>query len=157
VADATWSQYPFCVWNFSWILPGRLAGMGFPSRTDGPVLIDAGISGLVSLTERAPEIEGLEVLRVPIADMTSPTVKQLDRAVQFARDTLETGGGVVVHCAAGVGRTGTVLAAYLVREGWGVAQSIEYVRALRPGSIETRGQEESVAEYARTLAGEEQQ
>ena len=72
--------------------------MGFPSRTDGPVLINAGISGLVSLTERAPEIEGIEVLRVPIADMTSPTVKQLDRAVQFARDTLDTGGGVVVHC-----------------------------------------------------------
>ena len=154
MADATRWQYPFYVWNFSWVLPGRLAGMGFPSAMDGPPLVDAGIRGLVSLTERTPEIEGIEVLRVPIADMTSPTVKQLDRAVQFARDTLETGGGVVVHCAAGVGRTGTVLAAYLVREGWGVAQAIEYVRALRPGSIETRGQEESVADYARTLSGE---
>ena len=56
--------------------------------------------------------------------------------------------GVAVHCTAGKGRTGTVLAAYFVNAGLSAREAIQKVRTLRPGSIETPGQEEAIAEFA---------
>jgi atypical dual specificity phosphatase len=57
--------------------------------------------------------------------------------------------GVAVHCTAGKGRTGTVLAAYLVTTGLSAHAAIDRVRHLRPGSVETPDQEEAVEEFAR--------
>jgi len=57
---------------------------------------------------------------------------------------------VAVHCGAGLGRTGTVLACYLVSKGATADAALASVRSRRPGSIETPGQEAVVAAYERT-------
>ncbi len=54
----------------------------------------------------------------------------------------------MVTCAAGIGRTGTILASYLVNTGYDADEAIAYIRQLRPGSIQTDGQEEAVRQYA---------
>ena len=59
--------------------------------------------------------------------------------------------GVAVHCGAGLGRTGTVVAAYFVTRGLGPREAIVKVRDLRPGSIETVEQERAVEAFARRL------
>jgi atypical dual specificity phosphatase len=59
--------------------------------------------------------------------------------------------GVNVHCRAGKGRTGTVLAAYFVSKGMSAAEALQRVRELRPGSIETPEQEHAIADLARRL------
>jgi protein-tyrosine phosphatase len=57
--------------------------------------------------------------------------------------------GVAVHCGAGLGRTGVVLACYFVSKGLNAPNAIARVRRLRPGSVETEEQADAVAEFAR--------
>ncbi len=60
------------------------------------------------------------------------------------RDTLRMGGHVVLHCWAGLGRTGTIAARLLVEFGMEPAAAILRVRHARPGSIQTSHQERYV-------------
>lgn len=55
---------------------------------------------------------------------------------------------VGVHCALGFGRTGTMLACYLVKErGLAAGDAVAEIRRLRPGSIETYEQEKAVFQF----------
>jgi atypical dual specificity phosphatase len=139
------------VFNFSWVIPGRLAGMAAPDPEDAALLRRAGITALVSLTRRPPFREppaGMAVLHLPVVDMTPPTPEQIRRAVAFLDGAIRAGGRAAVHCVAGYGRTGTVLAAYLAARGLDPEEAIHRVRELRPGSIETAAQERAVHRFA---------
>lgn len=61
--------------------------------------------------------------------------------------------GVAVHCMHGHGRTGTMLACYLVKKlKISGIDAIKQIRAMRPGSIETHDQEKAVMQfYQRSL------
>jgi atypical dual specificity phosphatase len=106
------------------------------------------------MDENTISTEPWEMLELyePVPDFTAPTVEQVDRMVQFIEAQVETWERpVVVTCAAGLGRTGTVLACYFVGTGYEPQPAIDYVRQLRPGSIQTRDQEETVYQYAQYL------
>ena len=47
---------------------------------------------------------------------------------------------VLLHCAAGLGRTGTVAAKLLIASGVPAPQALARVRAVRPGTVETAAQ-----------------
>jgi len=140
--------------GFSWIDKPGLAGLARPAAAEDLVwLRQQGIELLVSLTEDRPrrdwiEEAGLLVFHEPVEDMQAPTQEQLDRVVSAIRRARESKMGVAVHCGAGLGRTGVVLAACLVETGMTAPAAIARVRHLRPGSIETEEQEEAVIEFA---------
>lgn len=138
--------------NFSWIIEGRVAGMGRPRPASLEWLRDQGVSAVVSLTEAPPAgLDGFEHIHLPVPDMTSPSLAELRAAVAFIQEHADQ--GVVVHCGAGLGRTGTVLAAYLVSTGASATAALEQVRAMRPGSVETPDQEQAIARYAELVGG----
>lgn len=145
--------------GFSWIEKPHVAALGQPDSADDVAwLRRQGIDVLVTLTE-APlprtwvNDAGLMTVHIPVIDMSPPTVRQLQLAVEAIGRSNRAGMGVAVHCTAGKGRTGTVLAAYYVTRGLSADQAIRKVRELRPGSIETDEQEQAVRDWASGRAG----
>lgn len=141
--------------GFTWIEKPYLAALPRPATLDDLLwLRNEGIELLVSLTEdrlRRDWINeaGLLSFHEPVEDMEAPTQEQLDRCVSAISRAIDRRMGVAVHCAAGLGRTGAVLACYLVARGLSAQNAIARVRRLRPGSVETDEQAEAVVEFAR--------
>jgi atypical dual specificity phosphatase len=148
--------------NFSFVIDGVLAGMERPGtfaklREDLEFLKTKRINAIISLTETPLEkafIEefGFRYLHMPIADFTPPTCEQVEKFLSFQRRAEGDGLATVVHCGAGLGRTGTMLACALVARGMPAEAAIDHVRTLRPYSIETIEQEDCVRHYAEVLA-----
>jgi atypical dual specificity phosphatase len=141
--------------GFSWVEKPLLAALARPSSLeDFAWLREQGIEVLVSLTEDRPRRDwaddaGLLVFHEPLEDMEAPTQEQLDRAVSALTRAIDLNKAVAVHCGAGLGRTGVVLAAYFVLKGANAQNAIARIRRLRPGSVETDEQVEAVEHYAR--------
>ncbi len=147
--------------GFSWLEEHQVAGMGRPGslrplEEDLRVLKAVGMGAVVSLTEvtldrEMLQAEDLDHFSAPVPDFQPPSLPVICHTIEFIEVSLKKDRPVVVHCTAGLGRTGTILACWLVSRGEPPDTAINRVRAARPGSIETWEQEESVFEYAAFL------
>ena len=139
--------------NFSWLVEHKLAALSYPESEDAFTLVwKMGIRVLINLTEEPLPGEilrkvGILTEHIPIVDFTAPTLKQVEQALAMIHFYLERNMPVAVHCIAGLGRTGTILACYLVGEGISADEAITAIRRWRPGSIEMLDQEAVIHEY----------
>jgi protein-tyrosine phosphatase len=125
--------------NTYWVEPNRLLAGEYPGARDAALaprrlgaFLEHGITHFIDLTQegelrpyqrllqKVARERGVtvEYQRIPIADMSVPRraadmvaiLDQVDAAVA-------SGGTVYVHCLAGIGRTGTAIGCYFVRQG----------------------------------------
>ena len=144
--------------NFSWVIEGKLAGCGLPVTGDEfKWLADQGIKSVVTVREVALPSDwfdgsDIDYLHLQVEDFGAPTIEELVQAIDFIDQQITNGRPVMVHCAAGKGRTGAVLAAYLVKKlNLTADQAIEKLRGMRPGSVQSVSQETAVSMYEKYL------
>jgi protein-tyrosine-phosphatase len=142
---------PIYIENFSFVIPGVLAGMAYPRSVDAMrELVDLGFRSVVALGDLPPEPVPLElsVHHEILPDFCRIPVSRLQAAVLAIRRAPPK---VAVCCGGGVGRTGVVLACYLVSLGRTAYEAIAEVRTFRPGSIDDVALELSVHDYFESL------
>jgi len=94
--------------------------------------------------------KGLEFNYSPIKDFHAPDLIQLDTLVEWIDAKIKLKKPVLVHCRTGIGRTGTVIAAYLVKNSYEVREAILKIRKAIPSALEVDEQLSIVYEYYET-------
>eukprot|EP00977_Amphora_coffeiformis_P000511 scaffold126_cov178-Amphora_coffeaeformis.AAC.10 len=94
--------------------------------------LDAGISVFIDLTEpgqkpayqdlvqevaQAKDLTAIEYHRLAVPDFGIPSVSLMKQILDTIDDAVARDKKVYVHCAGGIGRTGTTVGCYLVRHG----------------------------------------
>ena len=139
-----------------WILPGLLAGSARPGLLDDLEqdllqLQRLGIHLIVNLTETAtePAVEnwGFVGVHLPIPDMGTSSPRAVLPVCLQIRDSIEAKKPVLLHCKAGLGRTGMMLACCLTLLGEKAEIAIRRVRLVNPLFIQTPAQERFVAHF----------
>ena len=135
--------------GFRWLSPGHLAGTSKPGllvelEDDLAGLAGLGITTLVCLTAETPPIEsdklachGIGSLALPIPDMGAPSLEDGLTFLEDLQRRLNAGEVVALHCRAGLGRTGMMLAAHLIHQGASSLEALERVRRVEPKYVQS--------------------
>ena len=142
--------------NFSWIIENKLAGSAIPtSKEEVDWLKEEGVKSIVTIREEPLDddwIDDIEYLHIHSNDMGVPEFDDLISSVDFIHQRLENNEPVMVHCLAGLGRTGTILACYLVKyEKMSGDDAITKIRKERSGSIQSYSQEEIIFRFEKFI------
>ena len=142
--------------NFSWLIEGKLAGSAIPTSIDEVKWMeDEGVKSIVTIREVPLDedwVKDVKYLHVLSDDMGVPSFDDLKNSVDYVHERIKNDEPVMVHCLAGLGRTGTILACYLIKyEKMSAEDAIHHVREQRHGSIQSFVQEEMIFQYAKTL------
>lgn len=155
--SGTWAAFVAPELALRWVVPERLAGVPRPGLLGGVErdlerLVGAGVRLLVCLEEAQVLPHdvlarfGLECFALPIPDMDVPSFDEALTLSEVIREGMAR-GAVAVHCRAGLGRTGTVLAAHLMTEGLGREQALAKVRLAEPRFVQSERQLEFLASF----------
>lgn len=106
-----------------------------------------------TLEERAAAVQsrGMRFVHAPIVDMDVPSPDRLAAMVDEVQSELAAQRTIVVHCWAGLGRAGTVVACTLVARGLTAQLAVARLRSLRPGAVQSLVQERAIRAFAARL------
>lgn len=156
--------------NFSWIIPDKLAGISIPTHNEQIDAFKFMNIGLVLSVIGETELDqswfdsDIKYLHYNIKNYYPPnSIDEINEIITNMENEISSGKAVLVFCGGGIGRTGTVLACYILKNGLDgdiknnchptmtAIESIEKIRELRPKSIETVQQENFIKEYCNYL------
>ncbi len=111
-------------YQITWVTSQLGVGHAPLSYADLDAVRKEGVDAIVNLCGEycdLHEIEkdsGFEVYYLPIHDECAPDMKEMEDAITWVGNRIRRGRKVLVHCRFGVGRTGTFVTAYLLKEGF---------------------------------------
>jgi atypical dual specificity phosphatase len=152
--------------NFNWVIEDKLAGCGIPTslREVKWLAKEHGIRSIITIKEKPLSSEWFKIsgigerkidyFHLSIEDYGAPSLQELDHVLNYISRQIDNGKPVMVHCSGGKGRTGTILAAYLIkkRNVLNAYQAIYTLRNIRGESIQSKGQENILFDYEKYLS-----
>ncbi|MBZ4420565.1 ATP-binding cassette domain-containing protein [Myxococcus sp. RHSTA-1-4] len=148
--------------GFHWLRRGALAGTPRPGllaelEHDLERLVAAGVTVLVTVEDTPPPAaalarHGLRARYFPCRDMQAPSLDEAREQCAEVQALLEAGEAVAIHCRAGLGRTGTALAAQLIWEGCSAEQALQDVRRVEAQWVQSEAQERFLHLFAKACA-----
>ncbi len=129
-----------------WVVTGWLLAGEYPAQSDETVtrrrletLLEAGFDLFIDLTRPNETIPYRQTLlktakiyeadvayqRFPIGDFGLPTLEQMNSILDTIEEGLQTESKIYLHCLGGIGRTGTTVGCYLVRQGKTGAEALK--------------------------------
>lgn len=138
--------------DLNWIIPGKFVAFSGPQANkkdaDGylrftpedyvPIFKKMGVTMVIRLNDKKYDEEkfiqnGIKHLDLYFPDGSCPSDSIV---LEFIKACEQERGAIAVHCKAGLGRTGTLIAAYAMKHfKCFAADFIGYIRLCRPGSI----------------------
>jgi len=147
--------------NFLWLKKGVLAGTPRPGLLtemdyDMKALKRVGVTVLVNLTRTPFDKSALKKYKIdgihfPITDMHAPGIEEAKKLCYRISGLIQNGEVIALHCKAGLGRTGTMLAASLIWEGQSALEALENVRKVEPRWVQSEEQVEFLEKFAESV------
>ncbi len=145
--------------DFRWLQRGRLGGLPRPGIVaslshDLEGLQRLGVTTLVTLEEvetvprDALAETGISILHFPIVDMEAPDLQIAADWCREIANRMDSGEVIAMHCRAGQGRTGTMLASQLIWQGSSAVDALELVRGVNPRWVTSQAQVGFLARFA---------
>jgi len=148
--------------GFLWLKRGLLAGTPIPGvfhdmDYDLAALKRVGVTWLITLTEQRLDDSrlarhGIRSAWHPVVDMAAPSIMEAVAICRGIDQLIDDGEVIAVHCYAGLGRTGTVLATYLIWQGSNALDALEAVRRVEPRWVQSEVQVSFLERFAETMA-----
>ena len=116
--EVAMSPYPM-----KWITKSLAVGYAPMSYEELDTIKAQGIDAIVNLCAEFSDLHdleassGFEVYYLPIWDEDTPKIKDMEKALAWLDEAIYLGKKVLVHCRHGIGRTGTLVTAYMIRRG----------------------------------------
>lgn len=123
--------------DLHWLTEDMAVGGCFPSERAAELAGTHGIGAIIDVRDEDCDDDehlrdlGLAFLHLPAPDMEALGVEGLDRGVAFARDCLEQGRRVLIHCQHGIGRSPLLALCVLVDSGMPPLTALEHAKARR--------------------------
>lgn len=124
---------------------------------DFRLIVKEGFGALVDLCEdnkrekKTAKIFGLDYYGTFVPDGCSPRLEQFKDLTRWIHDRVKAGTKVYVHCHAGAGRAPTIVAAYLLTQGYGLDNALNILEDRRRYYQVSGRQERGLAEFQSQL------
>ncbi len=123
--------------RFDWVVDGLAVGT---DSVPPHILGSNGINSVLSVGAKLPYTYAADAMYLDVVDGEPPSEDDAVRAVKWIGQRLGASKKVFVHCHAGMGRSVTIAACYLIATGSTVEEALKTLRQRHPQSSPTRSQ-----------------